>query len=1177
MSELMSIGGVRTRIGTVAGGRSKRVTIHLLRSAAVCALSAGPVLYAEGAFSQTVQTQDAPAIRQFNIPAQPLTSALNQFGRQSGLQVAFPSEASQGVRSNPVVGSLTPQQALDQLLRGTGISYRITSQGTAVIGGRPSANISDAAAPPPADGSLLLDTINVNARRSTMNGDTPYETPGSVSYISREQLDRLPPTSAGDVFIDTPGVISAGNHVGTSINPNIRGLQGMGRVSTTIDGARQNTSSYRGYIGNRDETYVDPDLIGGVEISKGPSSGVGVGGIGGTVNFRTLEAGDIVKDGKIFGTRVKGSLATNAVAEQAPSFLSNNAVNTAAKGRPSFFNGDTSSGSVAVAAIKENYEFIVAYSKHVQGNYFAGTKVPDGITFRPANALTTTANANSLVKPGQEVFNTSENTDSFLAKGKVKWGDGESLELGYLSYNSNYGELDELSYQAAMVSGILPYGQFPLSETHVDTYTAKYKYEPSDNPYVKMRADLWLTDLTSQRHGLLPGPYADVMVGGDVGNTSVFDTALGQLSWDNGVEFTREHAKAEQFPSSVSGSDGWETYGPSGVRVMTGTFSNASLKPIDWLTLSAGLRYDHYNSNGEGYLTKFPDRSGGRASPNASVVISPIEGIQFYGQYKEGYRPPSLRETHWHYQGLLWNNPDLQPEIAKNYEAGLNILRNNVFQSGDKLRVKLAYFDNHYDDYIVRYQTGSGAPAEHKYVWYNIDSANFRGFEISGNYDAGAFFLEGAFTKYTKIEYCETAGSCAPPTSQFSLASPTGALKNDYAANYVPPDYAGSVTAGVRLFDQRLTLGGRVQFSSARSGSAWPPTSGDTFTWPSYQVYDLFGIYKVDDDATFNFSVENLTDQYYFGALTSIAVPSPGRTARISYTTTLNETTPLVRHLPQVRLGNASLGSPGSDWTGLYVGGHLGYGLGATKGITTAGDGTPGAIAATESADLNFRDLTRGFQGGFNYQFSNRMVIGVEGDFSWTKFGKTQNALATEDAKLRAGSFLQAKIDYQFDWTASLRGRIGYAFDRVLVYATGGLAFLSESEVRSQYQAVSGNVPSTQLNFREEASATRSGWTLGGGFEYALTNNWSLKGEYSYDHFGNKDFLFPNATAGVTLAYGVQTQICVLYYPPPRAGVCRVYRSQTVTIPGSSQTTNGRKAENDLDLHSIRIGLNYRF
>jgi hemoglobin/transferrin/lactoferrin receptor protein len=1174
----MSIGDV-SGIEVIVSGALGRVSIRLLQGVAVCALSAVSMLDAQSAFAQSVQAQgvNASTARSFNIPAQSLTNALNQFGRQSGLQVAFPAEASQGVRSHAVVGSFTPQEALAQLLQGTGVSYRITSQGTAVIGGRAGAAADGSGAP---DGSLLLDTINVSGRGGPQSSDKPYETPGSVSHVSREQLDRLPPTSAGDVFIDTPGVISAGNHVGTSINPNIRGLQGMGRVATTIDGARQSTSSYRGYIGNRDETYIDPDLIGGIDISKGPSTGVGVGGIGGAVNIRTLEAGDIIKNGQTFGVRLKGTVGTNAVTERAPSFLSSTTVNMGTENRPSFFNGDSGSGSAAIAAIKENYEFVVAYSKHVQGNYFAGTNVPPGITFRPENATTTTATANSLVKPGQEVFNTSENTESFLAKGKVKWGDGQSLELGYLSYNSHYGEIDELSYQAAIVSGILPYGQFPLSETHVDTYTAKYKYQPSDNPYVNLRANLWLTDLASQRYGLLPGPSGSATVGGDVGNASVFTTPLGELTWDNGQEFTREHAAAEQFASSVTGSEGWETYGPSGVRLMTGTFSNASLKPIDWLTLSAGLRYDHYNSEGEGYLTKFPDRSGGRVSPNAGITISPIEGIQFYGQYKEGYRPPSLRETHWHYQNLLWNNPDLQPEIAKNYEGGLNVLRNDVFQSGDKLRLKLSYFDNHYDDYIVRYQTGSGSigsDADHKYVWYNIDGANFRGFEISGNYDAGTFFLEGAFTKYTKIEYCETAGSCAPPTSQFDLASPTGALKNDYAANYVPPDSSGSVTAGIRLFDQKLTLGGRVQFSSSRSGSVWPPANGATFTWPSYRVYDLFGIYKVDDDSTINFSIENLTDEYYFGALTSIPVPSPGRTARISYTTTLDAAKPVIASFPNIRLGNASIGAPGSDWTGIYLGGHLGYGLGSSHGVTTAGDGTAGAVAAAESADVNFRDLTKGFQGGFNYEFANRMVIGVEGDFSWTKFRKTQDAIATEDPRLTAGSFLQAKTDYKFDWTASLRGRVGYAFDRALVYATGGLAFLNESEVRSQYRAASGSVPGTQLIFREKASVTRSGWTVGAGVEYALNNNWSLKGEYAYDHFGNEDFLFPNATAGVMLPSTVQTRTCILYYPPAAGGACRVYRNNTTTVPGSSQTTNGRKAENDLGLHAIKIGVNYRF
>ncbi|MDA9405164.1 hypothetical protein XH79_41365 [Bradyrhizobium sp. CCBAU 45389] len=1140
----------------------KRIELALLATTAMLAAS----MATSAAIAQVAQNPASAAVRTYAIPAGPLATALNRFADASQLQLVYSGVIARGRQTGGLNGAFTPQQAIAQLLTGSGLSYRFTG-GNAVTIFDP-AN-KDASAPPPSDGSLVLDTIDVTAKRSDgFTPDTPYETPGSVSHVSREQIDRVPPTSAGDVFVNTPGVISAGSHVGTSINPNIRGLQGMGRVATMIDGARQTTSSYRGYLGNRDETYVDPDLIGGIDISKGPSTGVGVGGIAGTINLRTLDAGDIVKDGQSYGVRLKGTVGTNAVTERAPSPLSSNTVNAASEGRPSFFNGGSQSGSVAVGAIKDNYEFLVAYSKHVQGNYFAGTNVPPGITFKPA------ANANALIGPGQEVFNTSENTESFLAKGKVKWGDGQSLELSYLSYLSHYGELDELSYTFALSSGLLPYGQFALSETRADTYTAKYKYEPSGNPYVNFRANLWLSDVASQRNGLIAGPSSMTTLGGDVGNKSVFATPLGELTWDNGMEFTREHATAEQFASAITGSEGWETNGPSGVRLLTGTFTNASLKPISWLTLSGGLRYDYYNSEGEGYLTKFPARSGGRASPNAGITISPVDGIQFYGQYKEGYRPPSLRESHWHYQGLLWNNPDLQPETSRNYEGGLNVLRNDVIRAGDKLRLKLSYFDNHYDDYIVRFQTGT--TGDHKYEWYNIDSANYRGFEISGGYDAGPLFVEGAFTKYTKIEYCVTAGHCAPPIST-AVTDADGALKNDYAANYIPPEWAGSATAGVRLLDQKLTLGVRTQFSSSRSGSVWPPTAQGTFTWPSYTVYDFFGSYRFSEDSILNFSVENITDQYYFGALTSIGVPSPGRTARVSYTTTLNDTSPFVVKLPDIRLGNASLGAPGSDWTGLYAGGHLGYGFADIRGVTTDAKGLSGGIPATESAYVDFRNLTKGFQGGFNYQFSNRVVIGVEGDFSRTKFTKTQNAVATEGAALKAASFLQAQTDYRLDWTASLRGRFGYAFDRMFVYAMGGAAFLKETEIRTQYRSNSASaaLPAgtlTQTTFKEEASATRRGWTVGAGFEYALTNNWSLRGEYAYDHFGDETFRFPNATAGVTLPYSVTTR-CTPFPACLRTGPATI----TTNYPGSSQTTNGRMAQNSLDLQAITIGLNYRF
>ena len=90
--------------------------------------------------------------------------------------------------------------------------------------------------------------------------------------------------------------------------------------------------------------------------------------------------------------------------------------------------------------------------------------------------------------------------------------------------------------------------------------------------------------------------------GGDIGNVSTFSTPFGELSWDNGAEVVRENAQADQYPTSITGAGGWMTLGPTGKRIFNGAFSKATLKPVDWLTLSAGGRYDYSSRRAQGIL-----------------------------------------------------------------------------------------------------------------------------------------------------------------------------------------------------------------------------------------------------------------------------------------------------------------------------------------------------------------------------------------------------------------------------------------------------------------------------------------------------------------------------------------------------------------------------------------------
>ncbi|MPT23917.1 MAG: hypothetical protein E2577_13540, partial [Starkeya sp.] len=121
--------------------------------------------------------------------------------------------------------------------------------------------------------------------------------------------------------------------------------------------------------------------------------------------------------------------------------------------------------------------------------------------------------------------------------------------------------------------------------------------------------------------------------------------------------------------------------------------------------------------------------------------------------------------------------------------------------------------------------------------------------------------------------------------------------------------------------------------------------------------------------------------------------------------------------------------------------------------------------------------------------------------------------------------------------------------------------------------APSGNT--TTFYFTEAAGATRTGFAVGGGAEYALSDRWSLKMDYLFTGFGSESFSFPNARAGVGKSYSVRTVCRANNSTPPCPGGRLVVITQNFT--GSSETVNGREASNEADLQMLKIGLNYRF
>jgi outer membrane immunogenic protein len=164
------------------------------------------------------------------------------------------------------------------------------------------------------------------------------------------------------------------------------------------------------------------------------------------------------------------------------------------------------------------------------------------------------------------------------------------------------------------------------------------------------------------------------------------------------------------------------------------------------------------------------------------------------------------------------------------------------------------------------------------------------------------------------------------------------------------------------------------------------------------------------------------------------------------------------------------------SWTGFYVGAHAG----AVFSNASANAGI------TRFNDFDDTGFIGGAHAGYNYQFPSNFVIGLEGDIDYTSLNKDYsfNDLA--------GTALHATVESQ--WQASIRARVGYAFDRFLPYLTGGVAF------GDQKYDVRGTLAGVPIVFSN--SNTRTGWTVGGGLEYAVTDNWLVRGEVRYTDFG---------------------------------------------------------------------------
>ena len=206
------------------------------------------------------------------------------------------------------------------------------------------------------------------------------------------------------------------------------------------------------------------------------------------------------------------------------------------------------------------------------------------------------------------------------------------------------------------------------------------------------------------------------------------------------------------------------------------------------------------------------------------------------------------------------------------------------------------------------------------------------------------------------------------------------------------------------------------------------------------------------------------------------------------------------------------------DWSGFYVGGHLGIAAGNsdwTANPTVAGlPATSGSLNVFQAPNVfsESGSFFAGVQTGYNYMLSNRIVIGAEADASFHAFPDVNGLSISGVTNFNSPVLGPASLSETAITFGTVRGRIGYAPGSWLFYATGGLAWSYNQQTLTQ--TASGN--------SEAPFLWRFGWAAGAGVEFPVAPNWTAKAEYLYTGYPTTSVNYPFSGQRISSDFSLQ-------------------------------------------------------
>ncbi|WP_375190671.1 MULTISPECIES: TonB-dependent receptor domain-containing protein [Serratia] len=688
--------------------------------------------------------------------------------------------------------------------------------------------------------------MNVSAADSSTSSSEKeaLEKPGAFS--SRGENKNL--ESVDSILRSMPGTYTQIDPGQGSVSVNIRGMSGFGRVNTMVDGITQNyygsspsDAAHGGLPTSQFGALIDPNFIVGVDVARGNATGsAGVNALAGSANFRTIGVDDVVFSDNPFGVRTKFSVGNNGIGRSGM---------IAVGGKTDAFGEGGSLGAMAAisgSSITSNYK---------NGSGFDSEEFNVDKTYRQ--------------NPKSQLFKVDIKPDAF-----------NSIELSARTYQNK------------------------ITRRHIDSndFYIKYHYAPFSE-----LIDFNLTASTSRGEqkfmsdnmaGFSDSTAKNISDALDVNNTSRFSLQEVDFAFSYGGKLIRnEYKKRASGLVTDEGQAESSPVGIAGKQNIASLYSGLQLNYGIWQG-NFDLNYSAYDISGykpacDERVACFPQGASNinlkEHGFNPAVMLSAqvTPWLQPFVSYNKSMRGPNIQEVFFANSGGQSMNPFLKGETAETYQAGFNANAHDLLFKQDSFQLKAVYFESKIKNYISsqsymvcsnRQKCNRAQTSQEE--WDNADvnvamtmysnsyePVRSRGVEVEAMYDAGF--------AYTKLSL-----------SKEHTSQPTNQASNVFGAGDISelPELYFTLDTGVRLLDEKLTLGGLVKYTG-KAVRLSPDSNVDEneqlLKEPAPHiptVIDLYSTYQFNRNLLLKFSVQNLMDKDYSDALNKMnAMPSQSR------------------------------------------------------------------------------------------------------------------------------------------------------------------------------------------------------------------------------------------------------------------------------------------------------------